>query len=209
MNVVVIHSDARALLTVRGPLLARLVELGHHVHALAPLASENVVVALEALGVDFATYPLVLGRFSPLADLSTLIHLKQVLFRIKPDLILSISHKPMAFGSVAARMTWVDHPKRIYALVTGLGYPFTNISGWKRRVIHAYFKYFISGGFNACHGIVFRNEEDREFFRTFGVIPEDTPTAIIEEPLPENGASPDAEAMALSTEALLSFMELN
>ena len=208
MKVVVIHGNAHALLSVRGPLLARLVELGHQVHALAPVADEKVVSAIEALGVEHASYPLTRGRFSPLADISTLLHLKQVLYRIKPDLVLSISHKPMTFGSMAARMAWVDHPKRIYALVTGLGYPFTEMGGWKRRVLHAYSKYYIGGGFNACHGIVFRTEEDREFFRKFGVVPATVATTVIDEPLPEVGQAVAAEAMAASTEALLSFMEL-
>ena len=114
----------------------------------------------------------------------------------------------MAFGSVAARMTWVDHPKRIYALATGLGYPFTKMSGWKRRVVHAYFKYFIGGGFGACHGIAFRSEEDRDFFRKFGVVPESAATTVIEEPLSGDGSAPDADALDAAAEALLSFMEL-
>ncbi|BDQ34324.1 glycosyltransferase [Pseudodesulfovibrio portus] len=208
MNVVVIQGDARALLSVRTPLLSRLVELGHKVHALAPLADEDVVASIEELGVEHATYPLTRGRFSPLADLGTLLHLKQVLFRIKPDVVLCISHKPVTFGPMAARMTWVDHPKKIYALVTGLGYPFTEMSGWKRRVVHAYAKYFMGGGFSACHGIVFRNPEDREFFRAFGVLPGNAATTVIDEPLPAADLSVDGEAMAASTEALLSFMEL-
>ena len=215
MNVVVIHGDGQALLTMRAPLLTRLVELGHKVHVLAPLApladaaaDVDTVAAIEALGVEHATYPLTRGRFSPLADLGTLLHLKQVLYRIKPDVVLCISHKPMTFGPMAARMTWVDHPKRIYALVTGLGYPFTEMSGWKRRVVHAYSKYFIGGGFGACHGIVFRSEEDRAFFRAFGVLPENAATAVIDEPLFREGGPADSEAMAVSTEALLSFMQL-
>jgi len=208
MNVVVIHGDGRALLAVRTPLLSRLVELGHKVHALTPLADEGVVASVEALGAEHAAYPLTRGRFSPLADLGTLLHLKQVLFRIKPDLVLCISHKPMTFGPMAARMTWVDHPKKIYALVTGLGYPFTGMSGWKRRVIHAYTKYFMGGGFGACHGIVFRSEEDRAFFRAFGVIPGNAATTVVDEPLSPEGGPAGDQAMAASTEALLSFMGL-
>lgn len=208
MKVVVIHGDAHSLLSVRGPLLRRLVELGHEVFALAPLAGEDVVAEIEALGVEYASYPLTRGRFSPMADIGTLLHLKQVLFRIKPDAVLSISHKPMTFGSMAARMAWVDHKKHIYALVTGLGYPFTNMSGWKRRVVHAYSKYFIGGGFGACHGIVFRNEEDRDFFKKFGVMPDSAATTIINEPLPDKRGEIDGEAMDEATEKLLTFMKL-
>ncbi|MBG0791639.1 MAG: glycosyltransferase [Desulfovibrionaceae bacterium] len=197
MKIAVIHDDARALLSVRGPLLARLAELGHQVHALVPPADEDVVAGIEALGVEYASYPLTRGRFSPLADLGTLLHLKQVLFRIRPGLVLSISHKPAIFGSLAARMTWVDDRKRIHALVTGLGYPFTKMSGWKRRVVHAYTKYFMGGGLGACHGIAFRTEEDREVFRAFGVLPDNVPVTVVGEPLPEEGVDP-----------LLSFMEL-
>lgn len=208
MNVVVIHGDAKSLLAVRGPLLSRLVELGHDVHALAPLTDDETVTGLEALGVEYASYPLTRGRFSPIADMGTMSHLKQILFRIKPDVVLSISHKPVTFGSMAARMAWVDHPKKIYALVTGLGYPFTRMSGWKRRLVHAYTKYFMGGGFNACHGIVFRNEEDRNFFKKFGVVSEKPRVTAIDEPLPEEGRPVPAEDMVEPTEKLLSFMEM-
>ena len=208
MKIVVIHGDAHSLLSIRGPLLARMVELGHEVHTLAPLAGEEVTAGIEALGVDFAAYPLTKGRFSPFADLGTLLHLKQVLFRIKPDLVLSISHKPMAFGPMAARMAWVDHQKRIYALVTGLGYPFTLEAGWKRRVLYAYAKYFIHGGFTACHGLIFRTEEDRSFFKKFGVVPDQLATTVIDEPLPKQGKPVPSAKRIESNEAVLSFMEL-
>jgi len=208
MKIVVIHGDARSLLSVRGGLLGRMVELGHEVHALAPLADDETTDGLEALGVEYSTYPLTRGGFTPFADLMTMSHLKQVLFRIKPDLVLSISHKPVTFGSMAAKMAWVSHRKRIYSLVTGLGYPFTLESGVKRRVIYAVTKYFMGGGLGACTGIIFRNDEDREFFRKFGVVPESAITTVIDEPLPENGQAVDPEAMHTSNEALLSFMEL-
>lgn len=208
MKIVVIHGDARSLLSVRGGLLGRMVELGHEVYALAPLADEETAAELEALGVEYSAYPLTRGSFTPFADLMSMSHLKQVLFRIKPDVVLSISHKPVMFGSMAAKMAWVSHKKRIYSLVTGLGYPFTLESGLKRRIIYAVTKYFLGGGLGACTGIIFRNDEDRRFFRNFGVVPDDVATTVIDEPLSENGQVVDPETMAESNEALLSFMEL-
>lgn len=194
MNVVVIHGDARALLDAHAPLLSRLAGLGHAVHALTPLSDAGTMDAVEATGAEYAAYPLTRGRLSPLADLSALIHLKQVLFRIRPDVILSVSGKAMAFGPMAARMTWVDHPKRIYALADDLGYPFTGLTGLRRRVVHAYTRYFLGGGLGACRAVALRSEADRRTLESFGVLPENVPATVLDEPGPE---------------ALLAFMEFD
>ncbi|WP_229591088.1 glycosyltransferase [Pseudodesulfovibrio sediminis] len=207
MKIAVIHGSAHSLLADQGLLLERMVELGHEVHTLAPPADEEVLTGLKELGTESATYPLTRGKFSPLADLTSMSQIKQILYRIKPDVVLSISSKPMTFGSMAARMAWVDHQKRIYSLVTGLGFPFTEKAGWKRRIIYAYTKYMMGGGLGACTGIIFRNSEDEAFFRAFGVIRDTARTTIIENLIPEKDTPADQSRDA-SINDLLSYMEL-
>lgn len=179
MRVVVIGGYAPSLINFRGPLLKRLVDLGHDVHALAPPHTPDVAPQLEAMGVQYAMLPLSRRGLNPFADLGSLLHLKQVLFRIKPDLVLSYTFKPVIYGSMAARMAWVGHQKRVYALITGLGYAFTEDKGLKRRILFNVAKGMYRSGLRSCDGVIFQNPDDEAFFQKLGVIPDHAETTVV------------------------------
>lgn len=179
MKTVVIGGYAPSLVNFRGPLLARLVALGHEVHALAPAHVPDVAPQLEAMGVDYHMIPLNRRGLNPLADLGALLHLKQTLVSIKPDLVLSYTFKPVVYGSLAARMAWVGHPKRVYSMITGLGYAFTEDAGLRRRILFNVAKGMYRSGINACDGVIFQNPDDEAFFRRLGVIPERVATTVV------------------------------
>ncbi|WP_419786400.1 glycosyltransferase family 4 protein [Pseudodesulfovibrio sp.] len=179
MKIAVIGGFAPSLLNFRGPLLARLVGLGHEVHALAPAHIPDVSPQLEAMGVDYSMYPLARRGMNPLADLGTLLHLKQALFRIRPDLILSYGFKPVVYGSLAARMAWVGQKKRVYGLIAGLGYAFTRDKGLKRRLLFSLAKGMYRAGLKSCDGVIFQNPDDRAFFEQLGVLEEQTKATVV------------------------------
>ena len=179
MKIAVIGGFAPSLITFRGPLLRRMAGLGHQVHALAPAHIPDVAPQLEAMGVEYHRFPLARRGLNPLADLDTLLHLKQALFRIKPDLVLSYTFKPVVYGSLAARMAWVGHPKRVYALVTGLGYAFTEAAGLKRRILFNIAKGMYRAGLRSCDGVLFQNPDDKAFFEQLGVLPPAARTTVV------------------------------
>lgn len=179
MKIVVIGGYAPSLVNFRGPLLARMVALGHEVHGLAPVHVPDVGERLEAMGVDFHGIALNRRGLNPLADLGALLHLKQTLVRIKPDLVLSYTFKPVVYGSLAARMAWVGHKKHVYAMITGLGYAFTEEAGLRRRILFNVAKGMYRSGLNACDGVIFQNPDDETFFRRLGVIPERARTTVV------------------------------
>jgi glycosyltransferase involved in cell wall biosynthesis len=179
MKIAVIGGFAPSLISFRGPLLRRLTGLDHEVHALAPGHVPDVSPQLEAMGVDYHMFPLSRRGFNPLADLGTLLHLKQVLFRIKPDMVLSYTFKPVVYGSLAARMAWVGQEKRVYGLITGLGYAFTENAGLKRRLIFNIAKGMYKSGLKSCDGVIFQNPDDRAFFEKLGVLPEHARTTVV------------------------------
>jgi glycosyltransferase involved in cell wall biosynthesis len=179
MKIVVIGGYAPSLVNFRGPLLARMAELGHQVHALAPAHVPDVAPRLEAMGVDYHMIPLNRRGLNPLADIGSLLHLKQVLVRIKPDVVLSYTFKPVVYGSLAARMAWVGSGKRVYAMITGLGYAFTEEAGLKRRILFNVAKGMYKSGINACDGVIFQNPDDENFFRRLGVVPERVRTTVV------------------------------
>jgi glycosyltransferase involved in cell wall biosynthesis len=179
MRIAVIGGYAPSLVNFRGPLLVRMVSLGHEVHALAPVHVPDVAGQLEAMGVDYHGIALNRRGLNPLADLGALLHLKQTLVRIKPDLVLSYTFKPVVYGSLAARMAWVGHKKRVYAMITGLGYAFTEDAGLRRRILFNVAKGMYRSGINACDGVIFQNPDDEAFFRRLGVIPERVATTVV------------------------------
>ncbi|QGY39435.1 glycosyltransferase [Pseudodesulfovibrio cashew] len=179
MKIAVIGGYAPSLINFRGPLLKRLVALGHEVHALAPLHTPDVGPQLEAMGVEYSMIPLERRGLNPVADIGSLLHLKQVMHRIDPDLVLSYTFKPVVYGSMAARMAWVGHKKRIYALITGLGYAFTEDKGLRRRILFNVAKGLYRAGLRSCDGVIFQNPDDEAFFRRLGVIPEHARTTVV------------------------------
>lgn len=187
MRIVVVGGYAPSLLSLRGPLLKRLVDLGHEVHALAPLHTPDVGPQLEALGVQYSITPLTPGVFNPFADISSLLHFKQVMHRINPDLVFSYSFKPVVFGSLSARMAWVAHKKRVYAMITGLGYDFIRDSGVLRSLRFAVTKSMYRSGLRACDGVIFQKDEDESLFRTMNLLPDHAETTVI------NGTGVDLE----------------
>ena len=179
MKIVVIGGYAPSLINFRGPLLKRLVALGHDVHALAPGHIPDISPQLETMGVDYHMFPLARRGFNPIADIGSLLHLKQVLYRIKPDLVLSYTFKPVVYGSLAARMAWVGHKKRVYAMVTGLGYAFTEDEGLRRRVLFNIAKGMYRSGLRSCNGVIFQNPDDEAFFRKLDVLQPDIKTTVV------------------------------
>lgn len=190
MKIVVIGGYAPSLINFRGPLLKRLVELGHEVHALAPHHTPDVGPQLEALGVEYHMIPLNRRGLNPFADLGSLLHVKQVLFRINPNVVFSYGFKPVVYGSLASKMVWVDRKKSVYAMLTGLGYAFTEDSGLKRRVLFNIAKGMYKAGLDQCHGVIFQNREDESFFRKLGVVAPDRKTLVV------NGSGIDLEHYA-------------
>jgi len=179
MKIAVIGGYAPSLVNFRGPLLKRLVGLGHDVHALAPGHIPDVSPQLEAMGVEYSMFPLARRGFNPIADIGSLLHLKQVLYRIRPDLVLSYTFKPVVYGSMAARMAWVGDKKRVYAMITGLGYAFTEDKGFKRRMLFNIAKGMYRSGLKSCNGVIFQNPDDEAFFQKLDVLPPDMRTTVV------------------------------
>lgn len=184
MKIAVIHENAEALLADHGPLLRVLAGLGHEVNAVAPGSGPETGAGIEALGVEYAMFPLTARGFTPLGDLGSLLHLKQVLFRIRPSLILSVAAKPSVYGSLAARMAWVGEAKRVFCLLEEPGYPF-DAGGFGAGLRAAVARAMLRAGFRSCDGIAFRTPEAETFFRGLGVLQPEARTVVLGEPDPE------------------------
>ena len=159
----VIAGYAPSLVNFRGPLLRAMVARGHEVLGAAPDLDPDTRAMLCSLGV--LPVPVMMKRrgLNPLSDLASLVSLSNVMVKMKPDLVLAYTVKPVIYGMLAAR--WAGVSTRV-ALVTGLGHAFARASGgagvlarWSLRV-----------ALKRAHLVILQNPDDREFLVSRGYV---------------------------------------
>ncbi|OAP42064.1 glycosyl transferase [Sinorhizobium saheli] len=120
--IAVIASFTPSLTIFRLELLRRLVAAGHRVVAFAPEQDARVEHQLAGIGVEFIRIPMARTGLNPLEDVATLWSLVKHFRRLRPDMILPYTMKPIIYGGIAARALGI---KDRCFLVTGLGHVFS------------------------------------------------------------------------------------
>lgn len=171
MNVAVLGGFGPSLINFRGPLLRELAERGHRVTAMAPGITPEIRAGLEAMGVAPLDIPLHRTGLNPLRDAASLLALARTMRRIKPELLLSYTIKPVVYGSLAARLAGVQ---RIHSMITGLGYAFGDGRGVLKTTAAALYRLALA----VNDAVLFQNPDDRELFRELKIIPARKKTAV-------------------------------
>ena len=110
-----------------------MVRRGWSVLAAAPDIDARTHAQLTLLGAKAKSMPMARTGMNPLADLVYRRSLIALLRDERPDVLLAYTIKPVIWGLLAARAAAVP---RAVALITGLGYAFTDgTSGGLKRVI--------------------------------------------------------------------------
>ncbi len=192
MTFLLIAGFPDSLLHFRGPLLDALLARGLSVHVAAPdlPVGSPMRQQLEARGLQVHDIPLRRTGMNPLADLATLLHLRQLMRRIRPAHVLGYTIKPVIFGSLAA---WLAGVPRRFALITGLGYAFTGqqaggLRGHLRAVIQRLYRLALRG----THKVFFQNPDDEALFRSQGILLPATPSCVV------NGSGVDVAQFSVS-----------
>lgn len=185
----ILASQSESLRNFRGPLIAALALRGHEVHAAAPGLSldDETRLWLEENGIAHHDVPLARAGLNPFADLQTLRALRRLLRRIRPDLFLGYTIKPVIWGLIAARMAGVS---RRVALITGLGYAFTGEPLGKRGLVQKLARSLYARALKGATLVFFQNPDDRETFRQLQLLPDNMSTVVI------NGSGVDIDAYA-------------
>ncbi|MDE2043367.1 MAG: glycosyltransferase family 4 protein, partial [Alphaproteobacteria bacterium] len=173
---VLLGSLAESLANFRGPLIREMVQRDYEVVATAPDAPEGIAEAVGALGARFEQVAFSRTGMNPIADFGGMFRLLRFLRQEKPDGLIAYTAKPVIYGTLAARLSGV---KRVGALVTGLGFAFTEGSGTKRRVarIFAWLLYRIMLRRASC--VIFQNEDDRALFMQLKLIGQKQTSGIV------------------------------
>jgi glycosyltransferase involved in cell wall biosynthesis len=159
-SIAVLGSFAESLISFRGRLLQDLIERGHRVVACAPGAPAPVVASLAAIGVTYRDVPLQRTGLRPDQDLYALCALTTLFRKLRPDVVLSYTIKPVTYGLLAARLAGV--PRR-FAMITGLGYTFIG-AGLQAKLASAAARQLYRLSLHGAERIFFQNPDDLALF---------------------------------------------
>jgi glycosyltransferase involved in cell wall biosynthesis len=172
-RVLVIGGYPRSLMNFRGKLLESMRARGHEVVACAGGNDVATLAFLETRGIRYFSLPLKRAGMNPFADLALLLALLRLIRRVKPDVVLAYTVKPVIYGLLAARMAGVAGR---YALISGLGYAFAQDATFRQRlagqIVNGLYRMALAG----CPAAIFQNEDDRELFYTRKLLPREIRT---------------------------------
>ena len=188
-RVLIIASLASSLRNFRGPLLEAMIARGHTAHAAAPEMETDPETRawLEARGVICHAYPMARSGLSPVGDLRCFLALYRLMRRVRPDLSLGYTIKPVIWGGLAA---WGARVPQRVALITGLGYAFTGDARGKRAVVRRIVRRLYALSLRHATLAFFQNPDDRADFLGWGILPTGLPVQVV------NGSGVDTTVFA-------------
>ena len=171
MKFLVCAGYAPSLINFRWSFINAIGRFGN-VAATAP--EEDDVVKDSFVSAGFSYIPIALSRsgVSIFGDVEYFRSLVALMRKESPDLVFCYTMKPVVFGALAARKAKVP---RVYAMLTGLGYVFTEGGGFKKVFIRMVVEFLLKSGLRACDGVFFQNPDDEGEFRRRGLIPKSLP----------------------------------
>lgn len=177
MRIAVVGGRARSLVNFRGHLIREMVRGGHDVFGLAPPHDPAIPPQVEALGATYLPVAISRAGMNPLRDLRSLFDLWRVFRRIRPDMVLCYTIKPVIFGTLAARLAGV--PSR-FVMITGRGSILQGRPrGAKGRAVRRLVQALYGMALRRSKGVLFQNTDDLGLFSGEGMLPSDTPRKVI------------------------------
>jgi glycosyltransferase involved in cell wall biosynthesis len=164
-TVVIVSGLARSLVLFRGPLLRRMIELGHQVIAMAPEVEPPEGLPAP---VRYRSLPLQRAGTDPVQDLRVIRSLARTFRELRPDVVLGYNVKPMVYALLAARLASV--PRR-YALVTGLGYLFLPDGTRRQRLVSAIARPLYRLALQSATAVFLQNPDDERDLRRSHLLP--------------------------------------
>lgn len=181
MKILILASDSGSLLNFRAELLTQMVKNGLEVYAAAPNLIKGgedfeALTSLRVKPINLVFFDRTsLGFFNNLLALLSVIKL---LFKIKPDIIFAYTIKPVIYGLIASRIIGI---KNRYALITGLGYSFTDSVNFsfKRLLVKNLVSFLYKLSLINSSKVFFQNPDDKKLFYELNIIDNNTSVAVV------------------------------
>ncbi|UCI07147.1 glycosyltransferase family 4 protein [Mesorhizobium sp. B1-1-8] len=187
-RIVVIAGEPKSLATTRGHFLVSLRLAGYEVHAVAPPDAMTARWLTER-GIHFHPLPMARAAVAPIGDAILAVRLHRKIRELRPQIVLTCTIKPTVYGIPAALIARV--PRR-HALITGLGYAFTDRRKSVRwRIVNAAARFLYRASLRFATTVTFQNEDDRDDFRRLGLLGR-TPAHVV------NGSGVDLDRFTVA-----------
>lgn len=172
-RVLVFGSYGPSLEVFRGALISTLVDRGCEVHVIAAAITPELEAKLRRRGAIVHKIELRRGSLDALRLLMEILATRRQIRAIDPDVIIAYTIKPIVMAAAAGGRA------RLLALVTGLGFAFTEGSGTSRRVARIGAAVLYNIALRRAQTVVFQNADDLETFRSEGILPAKSQVALI------------------------------
>ena len=210
-RIAILESSSRSLVNFRGNLIQTLRQLGHDVFCIAPDAwfADEV----RAIASGFATAEVARCGLNPFDDILYYQRLSHLLKGYQPDVILAYTIKPIVYGTMAARNLGISE---IYALITGLGYAFMDVS-YHQKLTGLLAKSLYRRVLKFDRRVFFQNTDDLNEFVALKIV--DTQQTVlvngsgvdlqhfVEQPLPEGPPTFLLIARLLRDKGIMEYIE--
>lgn len=166
-----------SLIKFRWPLIVGLADHGYQVYGCAAEPDDDVKSRFKELGGDYFSVPLARAGLNPIKDLQTYWRIRALASSIQPDLVIAYTVKPIVYGLMAARHAGV---KQTYALITGLGYAFTDASfSLRRQIVGQLARRLYRASLRKTDHIYFQNPDDQQAFFSLKIMDPDASTSVV------------------------------
>lgn len=181
MKILVICNCASGLYDFRRMLLNKLIVTGNEVVAIVPLTDlqleQKAEQSLEREGIQTIHVPMERRGINPFKDSKLMVEYIKVVCGVRPELVITYTIKPNAYGGIACRLLHVPYA----ANITGLGTAFQD-DGWLRKFVTILYKVAL----RKANVVFFENAENQRIFLDAGMIRKEQACLL-------NGAGVDLE----------------
>ena len=160
-KVCIVASYAPSILNFRKELVTEIAKTCE-VFVCVPFITHELKINIERLGVVVVNVKMNSGSIGPLHNLNYMLTLFRHFRGIRPDVVFNYTIKPVIWGSFAARLTGVKH---IVSMITGLGYSFTDLDSFKRKLVNKCVCLLYRVALIVNQIVLFQNNDDRRLFR--------------------------------------------
>jgi len=176
-KILFIASFAESLPNFRGHLIQGFTKAGFQVHCAAPELSRHIHVIKQLENWSCVCHDLPFNRISlnPLPDLVALLALTYLILRHRFQIVLGYTIKPIIYGSV---VSWIFRVPIRSALVTGLGYSFTEQGGKGYSMVQRIAQHLYRLAMFCATQVFFQNNDDLDLFLENGWVKPDKTTLI-------------------------------
>jgi glycosyltransferase involved in cell wall biosynthesis len=142
---------------------------GHEVLGIANGSDSNIEGKLRTMGVEYASVRIARAGMNPFSDIITLIDLILLMRRVKPDVVLSYTIKPIIYGGLAARFCGV---RNVFSMIEGLGRTFMIWESIPHAISSIIAKSLYRIGLLGSKRVFFLNPDDLQQFVKKGYVPQ-------------------------------------